>query len=195
MISFELLSPGKRLPADYWLRQAPGTSRTEIEIGPGDGRFLIEAARRDPATVWVGLEIRAGMVRALLARADSPPNVRVHHCDARWVVEHLVADASVDAFHLYFPDPWWKKRHRKRRLFDCNLGGALRRCLAPNGAVYLLTDVEGAFGEGAERLVSAGLVRETWERASTDPAQSSYERKYRRQGRRLFQARFVKRAD
>jgi tRNA (guanine-N7-)-methyltransferase len=192
VITFELLSPGKRLPADYWLRTVPGATRVEIEIGPGDGRFLVEAARRDPATAWVGLEVRAGLARKLLERADRPRNACVHHSDARWIVEHLVADASVDAFHLYFPDPWWKKRHHKRRLFGAPFADSLVRCLKPGGAAYLLSDVEAVFADGAEQLEAAGLKRRDWSRAADDPAQSSYERKYRRQGRRLYQARFAK---
>jgi tRNA (guanine-N7-)-methyltransferase len=191
-MTFELLSPGKRLPADYWSRMAPGTRRTEIEIGPGDGRFLVEAARRDPATAWVGLEIRAGLARKLAQRPDRPGNAFVHQCDARWIVEHLIADASVAAFHLYFPDPWWKKRHYKRRLIGESFAAALVRSLETGGVVYLLSDVEGVFREGAELLEAAGLVPEPWLRPAEDPAQSSYERKYRRQGRRLYQARFAK---
>jgi tRNA (guanine-N7-)-methyltransferase len=198
VITLELLSPGKHLPADYWTRCVPGSSRTEIEIGPGDGKFLIEAARRDPVTVWVGLEIRASMAHAIGKRSDLPVNVAAHHCDGRWVVEHLIAEASVDAFHLYFPDPWWKKRHHKRRLFGAELGGgfaaALRRGLKPRGVVYFLTDVEIAFREAAEQLSAAGLVEQPWSRAADDPAQSSYERKYRRQGRTLWSARFTKSA-
>ena len=192
MISFELLSPGKRLPADYWLRDVPGAHRTEIEVGPGSGRFLVEAARRDSNTVWVGLEIRAGLAHEIIERDDLPPNVRVHHCDARWVIEHLVARASVDAFHLYFPDPWWKKRHQKRSFLAGPTVEALVECLKPAGTVYLLTDVDAIFTEAAERLCTAGLTQEQWSRTADDPAQSSYERKYRRQGRRLLQAKFVK---
>jgi tRNA (guanine-N7-)-methyltransferase len=194
VVSFELLSPGKHLPADYWTRSVENTRRTEIEIGPGDGRFLLEAARRDPVTAWIGLEIRAGLARTFMERPDRPANALVHQCDARWILEHLVAGESVDAFHLYFPDPWWKKRHYKRRLLGEAFAGAIVRCLKPAGGTYLLSDVEAIFTAGADVLEAAGLRREQWSRAADDPAQSSYERKYRRQGRRLYQARFVKTA-
>ena len=194
MISFELFGPGKRLPADYWTRDVPGARRTEIEVGPGSGRFLIEAAERDRATVWVGLEIRTGLARTLMERSDLPTNLRIHHCDARWVIEHLVAPASIDAFHLYFPDPWWKKRHQKRSFLAGPTIEALVKCVKPGGVVYLLTDVEAIFSEAAARLCAAGLRQEPWSRVADDPAQSSYERKYRRQGRRLFQAKFIRSA-
>lgn len=189
---FEILSPGNHLPADYWTSGVPGATRTEIEIGPGDGRFLIEAARRRPDTVWVGLETRVGLTRHIDEHESRPLNARVYQCDARWVIEHLIADESIDAFHAYFPDPWWKKRHHKRRLFTPSLAVALRRTLKPGGAVYLLTDVEVIFREACRRMSEEGLREHAWSRASDDPAQSSYERKYRRQGRRLFEGRYEK---
>ena len=189
---FELLSPGAYLPREYWTRSVPGATRIEIEIGPGDGRFLIEAARREPSTVWVGLEARAGLSARVQARADRPPNVHVHHCDARWVIEHLVPDASIDAYHAYFPDPWWKKRHHKRRLFTLGFPAALRRTLKPYGCVYVLSDAEVVFDEAVVSLAEQGFRERAWQREAADPAQSSYERKYRRQGRRLFEACFVK---
>ena len=192
MIRFELLSPGRRLPGDYWTPTVAESARVEIEIGPGDGRFLIESARRDPATVWVGFEVRIGLVRKVAGRADLPPNVRIHHVDAGWVVQHLIADESIDAFHVYFPDPWWKKRHQKRKLFTPAFAGSVARCLRRQGSVYLVTDVEPLFVEAAELLQAAGLSVSTWTRDPSSPAQSSYERKYRRQGRRLFETRFVK---
>jgi tRNA (guanine-N7-)-methyltransferase len=194
VMRFEILSPGNHLPVDYWTSMASGATRTEIEIGPGDGRFLIEAGRRRPDTVWVGLETRVGLARHIGERADRPLNVRIHQCDARWIIEHLIADESVDAFHAYFPDPWWKKRHHKRRLFTPSFAAALRRTLRPGGSVYLLTDVEVIFREAALRMVEEGLNENAWSRAAEDPAQSSYERKYRRQGRRLFEGRYEKQA-
>jgi tRNA (guanine-N7-)-methyltransferase len=118
--------------------------------------------------------------------------VRVHACDARWVIEHLVADEAIDAYHAYFPDPWWKKRHHKRRLFVPATVRALLRTLKRSGSVYLVTDVEIVFREAAAALAEAGFVAEPWTRPPDDPAQSSYERKYRRQGRRLLEARFKK---
>ena len=189
---FELLSAGTYLPTGYWTESAPGTLRTEIEIGPGDGRFLVEAAARKHDTVWVGMEMRIGLAARLAARPDLPPNVRVHACDARWVIEHLVASEAVDAYHAYFPDPWWKKRHHKRRLFTAGTARAVHRTLKRSGSLYLLTDVEMTFREAAARLGEAGLAQKVWTRAHEDPAQSSYERKYRQQRRRLFEARFEK---
>lgn len=192
MITFELLSPGKYLPGDYFLQQAPGTSRTEIEIGPGDGRFLFESARAVPDAAMVGLEIRAGWANDLVEHPKRPANALPYHADGRWLTIHLFETASVDAFHIYFPDPWWKKRHHKRRLVTDEMASALRRCLKPDGSIFVITDVPPLYQAIEAELLAAELKRHTWERRPEDPAQSSYERKYRRQGRRLYQGRFTR---
>lgn len=190
MISFELLSPGRYLPPDYWNAEAPDCERLEVELGPGDGRFLLESARNHPSTLFVGLEVRAGFVADIHALPDQPSNMRIHRFDGGFIVRHILATDSVDAFHLYFPDPWWKKRHHKRRLVTSEVAAGVRRCLRPGGSLYVITDVTPLFVDIRERLTAAGFTTHEWCRESSSPAQSSYERKYRRQGRRLEQARF-----
>ena len=192
MLHFGLLSPGVHLPRDYWASLLPGISRVEIEIGSGDGRFLYEAATAAPETLFVGFEVRASST-ARTERRGLPPNAMIKHLDGRWCVEHLFADASIDAYHTYFPDPWWKKRHAKRRIFTAAFAAALHRTLKPEGCVYVITDVETRYREIAETLAGAGFVATPWQRDPASPAQSSYERKYRAQGRHLLGARFVKR--
>jgi tRNA (guanine-N7-)-methyltransferase len=190
-LRFGLFDRADPLPSSYWTDLAPGTTAVEIEIGPGDGRFLLEAARAEPSTLFVGIETRVSSVARTTARG-LPSNARVLHLDARFVVEHVLADESIDAYHLYFPDPWWKKRHAKRRLVTPSFARAVVRTLKPRGALYLITDVETRYREMTEVLAETILVEETWERSPSDPAQSSYERKYRTQGRRLCGARFRK---
>jgi len=190
MASFELLSPGKYLPADYWQRLAPETTAVELEIGPGDGRFLLASAHSRPRILFVGIEMRRSWAERLRARAAGLTNAVVVHGDARWIVEHILADVSIDRFHVYFPDPWWKKRHHKRRLFTDAFCGAVARTLKPGGELLLVTDVAAVFEPAAVRLEQAGLTYTSWSREAEDCAQSSYERKYRRQGRRLYQAAF-----
>jgi tRNA (guanine-N7-)-methyltransferase len=188
---FGLLSPDHDVGRGFWLA---GTScdRVEIEIGPGSCGYLLEAARRDPRTLFVGIEIYASALERVRARRDVPANVRLIQGDGGWMVRHLLAPASVDAFHVYFPDPWWKKRHQKRRLFQPELCAALFRTIRPDGAVYVVTDVVPVFREIVERMEAAGFRTERWERDDTDPACSSYERKYRQQNRRFEKAKFKK---
>lgn len=192
MLHFGLLRPGEHLARDYWLSLAPGVTRVEIEIGSGDGRFLYEAAIASPETLFVGFEVRASST-ARTERRGLPRNGIIKHLDGRWCVEHLFADASIDAYHAYFPDPWWKKRHAKRRIFTPAFCRALHRTLRPDGCLYVITDVETRFREIGGTLAEAGFVSTPWERDPSSPAQSSYERKYRAQGRRLYSAGFLKR--
>ncbi len=191
MIRFAFFDPTENLRRAYWTSRAPQTTGVEIEFGPGDGRFLHESALARPSTMFIGLETRVGSVERTRARPLAR-NARVFHLDARFVVEHLLADDTIAAYHVYFPDPWWKKRHAKRRLLAPELARAVVRTLVCGGALHLMTDVETRYLEMREALASAGLREETWQRSEADPAQSSYERKYRKQGRRIFGARYRK---
>lgn len=178
------------LPADAWSELFPDTDRIEVEIGTGDGGFLEEAARAEPRTALLGIERRERFVNHIQNDRQLPANAKILHSDAKWVTENLIAPASIDAFHVYFPDPWWKKRHHKRRMFDPAFSQAVRRCLKPDGALYLMTDVAMLFQVMADEILQAGFEQEAWSRDPTAPAQSSYERKYRIQGRRFHEARF-----
>ena len=191
MVNFGLLSSGARLPQDYWASLVPGISRVEVEIGSGDGRFLYEAATATPDSLFVGFEVRASST-ARTEQRGLPRNAMIKHLDGRWCVEHIFADATIDAYHTYFPDPWWKKRHAKRRIFTPTFCAALHRTLKPKGCLYVITDVETRYREIADTLAGAGFIATPWVRDPASPAQSSYERKYRVQGRRLFGARFAK---
>lgn len=187
-----LLSADRPVDEHGWRRLAPATSTVEIEIGPGDARFLVESARANPSTLYVGIEAKLGAATRAAKRPDLPANAIVLHGDARWILRHLVADASVDVFHLYFPDPWWKKRHHKRRLLESGFSAVMAHALKAGGSILLISDVAPAFERGCRVLAEVGLQPEQWGRDPASPAQSSYERKYRRQGRRLYEARFRK---
>ncbi|MGY0558845.1 MULTISPECIES: tRNA (guanosine(46)-N7)-methyltransferase TrmB [unclassified Lysobacter] len=113
-----------------------------VEIGFGNGEALLFASRHDPARDLIGIEVHApGVGRLLNAVAlDDATNVRVYHHDAVEVLTHEVADASLDEVRIYFPDPWHKKRHNKRRLLQPGFAALLVRKLAPGGRLHLATD-------------------------------------------------------
>jgi tRNA (guanine-N7-)-methyltransferase len=167
-----------------------GMDRVEIEIGPGNCGYLKAAALLAPRCLHVGIEIQPASLERARRGGPLPSNLRLLEGDGGWIVRHLLAPASVDAFHVYFPDPWWKKRHHKRRLFQSDFCEILLRTVVPGGSVHVVTDVVPLFAEIRERMVGAGFVVEPWERTSSDVACSSYERKYRQQGRRFEQASF-----
>lgn len=174
-----------------------GTSCSEIavEIGPGDCGFILPAAITTPSTLWIGMERRRSSLSQARNAHEVPENARLIDTDGRWVVENLIAPAAVDAYHIYFPDPWWKKRHHKRRLFRPQFCEAVYRTLSDAGSVYVMTDVTPRYTEIREALLAAGFSEHQWSRlddARIANCQSSYERKYRRQGRSFHEARFEK---
>jgi tRNA (guanine-N7-)-methyltransferase len=123
----------------------PGEGPVEIEIGPGRGGFLFERAAAAPGTRLLGLEIRlkwATLVDERLKKQGLGDRVRAMNADAREALPRLEPDASIEAFFLHFPDPWWKKRHEKRLVMSPALLDAVARLLRDGGALYVQTDVE-----------------------------------------------------
>lgn len=184
-----LLSSAHDVDRSFWLEET-GCDRVEIEIGPGNCGFLKAAALAAPRTRFVGIEILPGSLARARRGGPLPPNLHLLEGDGGWMVEHLLAPASIDGFHVYFPDPWWKKRHHKRRIFQPAFCRALARVLAPGAGVHVVTDVVPLFAEIRERLLEAGFRAEPWTRGDDDLACSSYEKKYRQQGRRFEAAVF-----
>jgi tRNA (guanine-N7-)-methyltransferase len=113
-----------------------------LEIGFGNGEALRFAAQHDPARDLVGIEVHAPGVGRLLnaLAADGARNVRLYHHDAVEVLQHEIADGSLDEIRIYFPDPWHKKRHNKRRLVNPAFAALLVSKLAPGGRLHLATD-------------------------------------------------------
>jgi tRNA (guanine-N7-)-methyltransferase len=165
--------------AEFW-RAIFGTPHAvEIEIGPGRGDVLLAFAAARPETNFFGIEHSAGLAGsvALEAAARGLANVRMVAGDARCIVTRLVPPASIAAVHVYFPDPWPKTRHRRRRLFDGpELAEAIARALAPGGAVHVATDLPWLHDRMRARLAAAGLV-EVASPTGVRPT-SKFERKY-----------------
>ena len=101
-----------------WLALFGNANPVEIEVGFGKGLFLLNESRRQPQTNFLGIEVERKYVLLTadrLARRGAA-NVRLACTDAHWLLRDRVRAGSVAAVHVYFPDPWWKHRHRKRRL-------------------------------------------------------------------------------
>jgi tRNA (guanine-N7-)-methyltransferase len=115
-----------------------------LEIGTGNGEALCFAARQDPSRNYVGIEVHAPGVGRLLNALDSDAShhVRVYHHDAVEVLLNEVADGALDEVRIYFPDPWHKKRHNKRRLIQPEFATLLGRKLRTGGRLHCATDWE-----------------------------------------------------
>lgn len=132
----------------------PASQRQVVEIGFGNGEATVEIAKAFPDTGFLGVDVHPPGVGHLLneIRKEGLGNLRVLRHDAVEVVASL-ADNSVDAFHVFFPDPWPKKKHHKRRLLQPAFLSDLARALKPGGVFYFATDWE----EYAEEVLAALL--------------------------------------
>lgn len=139
------LDPERAVEGIRW-EEAFGAARpVEIEIGIGKGRFLLAAAALRPDTSFLGVEWANKYLRVAEERAVKRGlgNVRFLRMDAREFVERAVPPDSVSAYYVFYPDPWPKKRHHKRRFFRPETVDAIARTLVPGGALHTATDHEG----------------------------------------------------
>jgi tRNA (guanine-N7-)-methyltransferase len=167
----------------------------EIEIGSGKARFLVAAARANPDHDFLGLERALAYYRVCrdrLARAGLE-NARILRADGRLFVEAL-SPGSVRAFHIYFPDPWPKKRQKKRRLLDGVMLETLASRLEAGGLLRIATD-HADYGSALAPLAATVPLLEPleWETAPAPPP-TNYEIKYREEGRPIWRFLFRRRA-
>jgi tRNA (guanine-N7-)-methyltransferase len=180
----------------------------EIEIGSGKGRFLLEASKRHPAVNYIGVE-RAQKYIALTQErfekymrhfgvdkgAETFSNVRLAWTDANYFLTRYVPVASVQAYHIYFPDPWPKKRQRKRRIFrNQDFLSALANTLKSDGGrLYIATDYEAYFWEIQERLSQVSVLCPVGKNLSPDQdITTNFEMKYTLEGREIYRAVYEK---
>lgn len=135
-------------PAFDWQALYGNANPVEIEVGTGKGLFLLHAATARPGTNFLGIEIvrKYQLYAATRCAIRELPNVKTACADAKMVLRDLVPAGSVAAVHVYFPDPWWKARHKKRRVFTPEFAADAARAIAPGGRLYIASDVEEYFG-------------------------------------------------
>ena len=123
-----------------------------MEIGCGDGTFLASYAARHRETNFLGIERLLGRIRKLNRKAIRLrlDNLKILRIEASYCIQYLLPPKSIRACHIYFPDPWPKKKHRKRRLIAPKFAENLADALEPNGQVFLRTDNEGYFRQMLE---------------------------------------------
>lgn len=173
----------------------------ELEIGAGKGRFILAESKRRPDTNFIAIErsrkfMRIGLLR--LAK-DPRPNCRFLCLDADFVLKLLTRPRTVAACHVYFPDPWPKDRHQKRRLFNPRLIEKMADMLVDGGLLYLKTDHEEYFAETHARILESGFFVALAESVSheilqdfddADENATHYEIKWRKEARKIFSVRY-----
>lgn len=120
----------------------PVAHPVEVEIGAGDGSFLVQWADLNRGRNFIALERLLGRLRKIerKSRRLSLSNVRALRLEAKYFTEYLLPKESVSAFHIYFPDPWPKRKHRANRLINERFTEVLCLALVPMGTCYLRTD-------------------------------------------------------
>lgn len=165
-----------------------------IEIGSGKGTFLINQGRAEPAVNFLGIERAGKYYRYAVDRIGrwGLTNVRITCTDAAEFLANFVPGACVDCFHIYFPDPWPKRRHHKRRFFCTGNVRQLLRCLKRGGIIQAATDYGEYFEqikallaaqesqvEEIEFILPAGAERGEW-------VGTNFERKYLKEQRAIY---------
>jgi len=124
----------------------------EVELGCGDASFLVEYARRNPEINFIGVERLLGRISKLdrKGRRNGLTNLRGVRIESSYFLQYLLPQHSATALHIYFPDPWPKKRHHKNRLINESFPALARIALVPGGVVYLRTDDVDYFAQMTE---------------------------------------------
>jgi tRNA (guanine-N7-)-methyltransferase len=170
------------------------TGPVHIEIGSGKGTFLVHEATAQPEVDFLGIEWARKYYRHIIDRVGrwGLTNVRILRTDAAVFLRDFVRESSVDCFHIYFPDPWPKKRHHKRRLLQPSNVEVLIRCLKPGGTIRIATD-HAEYFERIKETISARsdrLERIEFPRpAGAEDGEftgTNYERKYLKDGRAVY---------
>lgn len=194
--------PGEPPVAINWNQLFGNDNPIEVEVGFGKGMFLLSEAIARPDVNFLGIEIvrKYALYAATRFALRNLSNVKVASTDARAVLRDRIPAQSVRAVHVYFPDPWWKTRHHKRRLFTPDFVASVERILILGGRFHVVTDVEEYFG------IMRGIVEPlpTFEAAPppgpNEPRHdldylTNFERKFRKEGRPIYRAVYVKRCE
>lgn len=133
-------------------RLFPHAQPVEVELGCGDGSFILEYARLNPGKNFLAVERLLGRLRKVdrKGRRAGLANLRALRIESAYFLEYLLPEKSAAAIHLYFPDPWPKRKQKKNRLVNARFAEIARQALAPGGVVYMRTDHAEYFSQMTE---------------------------------------------
>jgi tRNA (guanine-N7-)-methyltransferase len=187
---------GKLNFEDIFGRKAP----VHIEVGSGKATFLVNEAKSRPDINLLGIEWCSKVYRQSVDRIGrwGLTNVRIIRADAAEFIREHVADGAVECFHIYFPDPWPKKKHHKRRFIKELNVKELVRCLGDGGMIKVATDHAGYFEQvqqvlGGPEFMKVDFFRTAGAQAEAGEwAGTNFERKYLKEGRAIYTMAVVK---
>jgi len=183
----------------HWPTLFGNSHPVEIEVGFGKGLFLVTTGVAHPERNYFGVEIirKYQLYAATRIATRELPNVKTCCDDAKRVLRQFVPPASVDVVHVYFPDPWWKSRHKKRLLFTPEFAELVLRVLVPGGRLKFVTDVADYFEMVTGLLAEVPAFRMLPPPSEHEPTHdmdylTNFERKFRREGRPIHRSEYEK---
>jgi len=184
-------------PADYFGTVTPqdifgNDNPMEVDLGCGDGTFLLEMAEQYPERNFLGVERLLGRVRKVCKKAERRglTNVKVLRLESKYVVEWLLAPNSVSRLHLLCPDPWPKARHHRRRLVQHDFLEALVRVLKPGSEFCFKTDHPGYYEWAEEELrIYPKFEQLPWAEDEFFYPKTDFQKQWEAEGKEIFRIR------
>ena len=171
----------------------PQAQPLEVELGCGDASFLIEYARRQPARNFIGVERLLGRLQKLdrKGRRAGLNNVRGIRIESSYFLRYLLPPQATTALHIYFPDPWPKKKHHRHRLINEHFPALARAALAPGGCVFLRTDDADYFAQMNEVFGAAREFATTGTPLWLAEITTDFEREFNARGIQTLRAAYA----
>lgn len=162
----------------------PKPQPLEVELGCGDGSFLVRYAALHPEHNFFGVERLLGRIRKLdrKGRRAGLTNLRGLRIESAYFLEYLLPAHSAIALHVYFPDPWPKRRHRKHRLVNERFPEIARQALAPAGIVYLRTDDRDYFDQMTGVFAASPVFNQEDTPADLSALRTDFEEDFQKRG-------------
>ena len=188
---------GEMVPVDYFRKLERSEicrdgRALEVDLGCGDGSFLMEMAREYGDRDFLGVERLLGRVRKVCKKITRRglANARVLRLDSRYVVEWLLPEASVTRLHLLCPDPWPKVRHHRRRLMQVDFLDAVWRTLVPGGEFLFMTDHQEYFEWAGAKMREFGKFEILeWEEETFFYPKTDFQVQWEGEGKRMWRLR------
>jgi tRNA (guanine-N7-)-methyltransferase len=173
----------------------PKAQPLEVELGSGDGSFLVNYAKLHSERNFLGIERLLGRLRKLdrKGRRAGLTNLRGLRIESAYFVEYLLPAQSVSALHVYFPDPWPKRKHRKNRLVNARFTEIAHTALAPGGTIYLRTDDEDYFNQMTAVFSGNASFSLTEAPGELSAVVTDFERNFHARGVATLRAAYAKR--
>jgi tRNA (guanine-N7-)-methyltransferase len=187
-----LVGETELLPSDYFapleLAECFSTAGPlEVDIGCGDGAFLVARAAQFPDRNFLGLEKLGGRIRRGCKKASrlGLTNVRFLRIESGYAMQYLLPPAVAEIVHLLFPDPWPKSKHRRRRIVTPDFLALVHRVLAPDGRFRIATDQQNYF-EKIRELISPATFVESIPRPEETFAITTFEKHFLAEGAPIY---------